>query len=186
MPHAGYAQKAAEYLEECIQNQDSSGGIIECVVTGMPSGIGETVFEKLDARLAQAVMSIGSVKGVEFGDGFAVSKSTGSTNNDSFFIDKNGNIQKSTNHSGGILGGMSDGSPLILRAVIKPTPSISQLQHTVNKSGENIELSIHGRHDPVIVPRAVVVVESMVALTLIDMLMINMSSKLDNLKLFYE
>lgn len=186
MPHAGYAQRAAEYLEECIQKQDSSGGIIECVVTGMPSGIGETVFDKLDARLAQAIMSIGSVKGVEFGDGFAVSKATGGANNDSFFIDKNGNIQKATNHSGGILGGMSDGSPLILRAAIKPTPSISQPQHTVNKSGENIELSIHGRHDPVIVPRAVVVVESMVALTLIDMLMINMSSKLDNLKLFYE
>lgn len=186
MPHADYAKKASLYLEECIQNQDSSGGIIECVVTGMPAGIGETVFDKLDARLAQAIMSIGSVKGVEIGDGFASSQTTGSKNNDSFCIDVNGNIQKTTNHSGGILGGMSDGSPIILRAAIKPTPSISQPQQTVNKSRENVELSIHGRHDPVIVPRAVVVVESMVALTLTDLLMINMSAQLDNLKSFYK
>lgn len=184
MPNNSYAEQASEYLEKCIADQNSSGGIIECVVTGMPAGIGETVFEKLDANLAKAMMSIGSVKGVEIGDGFQAAQTLGSTNNDSFCV-KEGSISKKTNHSGGILGGMSDGSPIILRAAIKPTPSIARPQETINKSGESISLSIHGRHDPVIVPRAVVVVESMAALTLLDMLMINMSSRLDSLTGFY-
>ena len=186
MPNQDYARQAAQYLETCMQNQDSSGGIIECVVNGMPAGIGETVFDKLDANLAKAVMSIGAVKGVEIGDGFAAGVSTGSYNNDSFRSSQDSDkIQKVTNHSGGTLGGMSDGSPIILRAAVKPTPSISRTQQTVNSSGENIDISIHGRHDPVIVPRAVVVVESMVALTLIDMLFINMSEKLENIIHFY-
>lgn len=185
MPNNTYADQASAYLEQCITNQDSSGGIIECVVTNMPAGIGETVFEKLDANLAKALMSIGSVKGVEIGDGFQAAKAHGSHNNDAFYCDESG-IHKKTNHSGGILGGMSDGSPIILRAAIKPTPSISQPQDTINKDGENISMTIHGRHDPVIVPRAVVVVESMTALTLIDMLMINMSSRLDRIIQFYE
>ena len=186
MPSNAHAEKASLYLEECMQNHDSCGGVIECIVTGMPAGIGETVFDKLDARLSQAVMSIGSVKGVEIGDGFTVSSAKGSTNNDAFYTDETGAVHKATNHSGGILGGMSDGSPIILRAAIKPTPSISQTQHTVNRNGENTDIEIHGRHDPIIVPRAVVVVESMVALTLIDLLMMNMSAKLDNLKSFYK
>ncbi|MDO4311984.1 MAG: chorismate synthase [Eubacteriales bacterium] len=185
MPNNTYADQASAYLEQCITNQDSSGGIIECVVTNMPAGIGETVFEKLDANLAKALMSIGSVKGMEIGDGFQAAKAQGSHNNDAFYCDGSG-IHKKTNHSGGILGGMSDGSPIILRAAIKPTPSISQPQDTINKDGENISMTIHGRHDPVIVPRAVVVVESMTALTLIDMLMINMSSRLDRIIQFYE
>lgn len=185
MPNAHYAELASSYLEDCIQMQDSSGGIIECVVNGMPAGVGETVFDKLDAKLAQAVMSIGSVKGVEIGDGFTVSTAKGSENNDAFYTDESGKILKSTNHAGGILGGISDGSQIVLRAAIKPTPSISQMQHTVNKAGENIELIIQGRHDPIIVPRAVVVVESMIALTLIDLMMINMSARLESLKDFY-
>lgn len=186
MPNASYAEQACAYLETCMENQDSSGGIIECVVKGMPAGIGETVFDKLDARLAQALMSIGSVKGVEIGDGFSVSTSTGSTNNDPFFMDEEGLVRKSSNHAGGILGGMSDGSPIILRAAIKPTPSISQPQETVTRTGENTEITIHGRHDPIIVPRAVVVVESMTALTLIDLLLVNMAARLDNLINFYK
>ncbi len=184
MPNNRYAKLASQYLEQCIAAQDSSGGIIECVVTGMPAGIGETVFEKLDANLAKAILSIGSVKGVEIGDGFQAAQALGSINNDPFYKDE-GRIAKKTNHSGGILGGMSDGSPIILRAAIKPTPSIAQPQETTNKSGDSLSLSIHGRHDPVIVPRAVVVVESMTALTLIDMLMINMSSRLDRFINFY-
>lgn len=185
MPNNSYAQKASEYLQECIAGQDSSGGIIECAVTGMPAGIGETVFEKLDANLAKAIMSIGSVKGVEIGDGFLVAKALGSKNNDSFYSDEHG-VHKKTNHSGGILGGMSDGTPIILRAAIKPTPSISKPQDTVDKHGHNTTLTIRGRHDPVIVPRAVVVVESMAALTLIDMLMINMSARMDRIVDFYK
>ena len=151
----------------------------------MPAGIGETVFEKLDANLAKAIMSIGSVKGVEIGDGFLAAAALGSSNNDSFYIKEN-TVRKKTNHSGGILGGMSDGSPIILRAAVKPTPSIAQPQETISKNGESTSLTIHGRHDPVIVPRAVVVVESMTALTLIDMLMINMSKRLDYMAHFYK
>lgn len=184
MPNNEFAQKASVYLDECMNLQDSSGGIIECIVDGMPAGIGEPVFEKLDANLCKAVMSIGSVKGVEIGDGFDVVNMTGSSNNDAFEKCKNG-ISKKTNHSGGILGGMSDGDRIILRAAIKPTPSIGQEQETVTKTGECTNITITGRHDPVIVPRAVVVVESMVAITLVDMLFMNMSAKIDNLIKIY-
>ena len=184
MPSNAYAQKASAYLEECIKNQDSSGGIIECVVTGMPVGIGDTVFEKLDANLAKAMLSIGAVKGFEIGDGFKAADTKGSINNDSFHT-KDGRITNDTNHAGGVLGGMSDGSKIIFRAAVKPTPSISQPQSTVTKDGENTEMIIKGRHDPVIVPRAVVVVESMAAITILDLLFTNMSARMDKLKSFY-
>lgn len=184
MPSNAYAQKASAYLEECIKNQDSSGGIIECVVTGMPVGIGDTVFEKLDANLAKAMLSIGAVKGFEIGDGFKAADTKGSINNDSFHT-KDGRITKDTNHAGGVLGGMSDGSKIIFHAAVKPTPSISQPQSTVTKDGENTEMIIKGRHDPVIVPRAVVVVESMAAITILDLLFTNMSARMDKLKSFY-
>ncbi len=184
MPNQEYAEQASAYLENCIKEQDSSGGLIECIIDGMPAGIGEPVFNKLDASLAKAVMSIGAVKGVEIGDGFSAASSKGSTNNDPF-ISEDGIISKQTNHSGGILGGLSDGSPIILRAAVKPTPSISQPQKTVNTDGENIEIEISGRHDPVIVPRAVVVIESMAAVTLVDLLMQNMSSRIEYMKKIY-
>ena len=167
-------------MAEC----DSCGGIIECVAEGLPAGLGEPVFDKLDALLAHAVMSIGAVKGVEIGDGFAASVSTGSKNNDPFFSE-NGVVLKKTNHAGGTLGGMSDGSRLVLRAAVKPTSSIAQTQHTVNIDHENAEIKVLGRHDPVIVPRAVVVVESMTALTLADLLLRNMSARLENIKKVY-
>ncbi|SHJ75683.1 chorismate synthase [Hespellia stercorisuis] len=184
MPSAEYARKAEAYLDELRMQQNSSGGSIECIVRNMPIGIGEPVFDKLDACLAKALMSIGAVKAVEVGDGAAVSTTTGIENNDAFTT-ADGKIVKNTNHSGGILGGMSDGSDLLLKVAVKPTPSISQVQQTVTKDGMPAELSIHGRHDPVIVPRAVVVVESMVALTLIDLLFENMSSRFDKIKQFY-
>lgn len=184
MPNNSYAEKASVYLENCMKNLDSSGGIIECIITGIPAGIGEPVFQKLDASLAKAVMSIGAVKGVEIGDGFKAAEAFGSTNNDSFGVD-GGNVFKHSNHSGGILGGISDGSPVILRAAIKPTPSIAQEQHTITDRLENTTLAITGRHDPVIVPRAVVVVESMAAVTVLDLLISNMSSRMESLKKFY-
>ena len=184
MPNNQYAEKASAYLEECIRSQDSSGGIIECRVDHMPAGIGETVFEKLDANLAKAMMSIGAVKGFEIGDGFQAAKASGSQNNDAFSSNSDG-IYKETNHSGGVLGGMSDGSTIVLRAAIKPTPSISQPQDTVDKDGKPLSLTIHGRHDPVIVPRAVVVVESMTAITLVDMLFQNMAARMDKIAEFY-
>lgn len=185
MPDASAARKAQEYLEQCMTDRDSSGGIVECVITGMPAGIGETVFDKLDSSLAKAVFSIGAVKGFEIGSGFEAASMKGSENNDAF-ITENGRIAKATNHAGGILGGMSDGSPIVFRAAIKPTPSIARPQHTVKRDGTPVEISIKGRHDPIIVPRAVVVVESMAALTILDLLMLNMSARIENLKNFYE
>ena len=167
-----------------MENLDSSGGTVESIITGVPAGIGEPVFQKLDAELAKAVMSIGAVKGVEIGDGFEASRALGSTNNDAFFCES-GKVMKRTNHSGGTLGGMSDGAPIILRAAIKPTPSIARPQHTITNQGESTDITITGRHDPVIVPRAVVVVEAMAAITLADLLMTNMSSRLENLKTIY-
>ena len=186
MPNQKYAEQASAYLESCIREQDSSGGLIECMIHGMPSGIGEPVFNNLDAALAKAVMSIGAVKGFEIGDGFDVAKATGKNNNDAFRIGADGSVSKETNHAGGILGGMSDGSDIILRATIKPTPSISATQHTVNKSGEEIDINIKGRHDPIIVPRAVVVVESMAAITIVDAMFANMSARMDSLERFYK
>lgn len=185
MPDKEASRKAEDFLLSTMENKDSAGGIIECVVTGCPAGIGEPVFDKLDASLAKAVMSIGAVKGVEIGDGFEVARLLGSTDNDSFQYDSNGNIIKKTNHSGGILGGMSDSDTIILRAAIKPTPSIAKSQDTINNKGENITVNIKGRHDPIIVPRAVVVVESMVAITLTDLIFENMHSSMDKIKKLY-
>ena len=186
MPDAKAAEEAERYLQECIQSKDSAGGIIECVVQNMKPGIGEPVFEKLDANLGKALFSIGAVKGVEIGDGFAAAKSTGHKNNDEYTLSADGDVIKLTNHSGGILGGISDGSDLIIRAAIKPTPSIGFPQDTVTKDGHSTTVSVKGRHDPVIVPRAVVVVESMVALTLVDMLFAGVTSKMENLIRFYQ
>ncbi len=185
MPDSNAAIKAGELLKEKMAEMDSVGGVIECLVDGMPIGIGEPVFDKLDANLSKAIMSIGAIKGIEIGDGFAVSSSTGSTDNDGFQM-KDGKIAKTTNHAGGIMGGMSDGSQIILRAAVKPTPSIARTQKTVNKSGEDIEINIKGRHDPIIVPRAVVVVESMVAITLVDMLFNAMTSRIDKIVDFWK
>ncbi|MDD3218384.1 MAG: chorismate synthase [Lachnospiraceae bacterium] len=185
MPDAKAAEQAAAYLEECMKAHNSSGGQVECIVKGVPAGLGAPVFEKLDANLAKALMSIGAVKAVEIGDGMDVITSTGITNNDDFYL-KDGQPAKFTNHSGGILGGISDGSDLILRAAIKPTPSVSATQHTFNRSGEELDVNIKGRHDPIIVPRAVVVVESMTALVLVDALLENMTCSMENIRKIYQ
>lgn len=185
MPDAVAAEEAAAYLDSCRKNGDSSGGMVECRVTGMIPGLGDPVFEKLSANLAKAMFSIGAVKSFELGDGIAASQAKGSTNNDAFSLDTSGNIVKFTNHSGGTLGGISDGSDLLFRVGFKPTPSISASQQTVNKDRKEISVSIKGRHDPIIVPRAVVVVESMAALTLTDALFSNMYTRMDHILDFY-
>ena len=184
MPDAQAAAQAEEYLQEKMKELDSCGGIVECVITGMPVGVGEPVFDKLSANLGKAILSIGAVKGFEIGDGFAAAASAGSENNDDFYND-NGTVKKKTNHAGGVLGGMSDGSVITFRAAFKPTPSIAQPQQTVNREGEDTEIVIHGRHDPIIVPRAVVVVETMAAVTVLDLLLQNMGSSLEGVKNFY-
>ena len=194
MPDARAAAQAEARLEELMAGKDSCGGVVECIIHGMPAGAGEPVFEKLDANLAKAMLSIGAVKGFEIGDGFAASRARGSENNDGFGISHkaadgspylSGRIEKQTNHSGGTLGGISDGSDIVMRAAFKPTPSIAQPQHTVNQNGEETVVEIKGRHDPIIVPRAVVVVEAMAALTAADMLLLSMTSRLDRVQAFF-
>ncbi len=186
MPDPEASLKAEAYIREHMEDNNSVGGVIECIVSGVPAGVGQPVFDKLDANLAKAIMSIGAVKGVEIGDGFAVATKTGAENNDSFQYDSEGRLVKLSNHAGGILGGISDGSEIVLRAAVKPTASIARLQRTANKNNENIEIEVQGRHDPIIVPRAVVVVEAMVAITLVDCLFQGMTSKMDGIKKFYK
>lgn len=185
MPDRTAAEEAEAFLESCIRNQDSAGGVIECIVKNMKPGIGDPVFERLDANLAKAVCSIGAVKGVEIGDGMEAAKALGHINNDQYTKSPDGKTLKLSNHSGGILGGISDGSDIILRAAVKPTPSIFQKQSTVTGDGQSIQINIRGRHDPVIVPRAVVVVESMVAITILDMLFSSINSRMDRLISFF-
>lgn len=184
MPDREAALKVQEYADHMMREQDSMGGIIECTVQGLKPGIGDPVFEKLDANLAKAVLSIGAVKGFEIGDGFAAASSSGSQNNDAY-EHREGRIVKKSNHSGGVLGGISDGSPVVFRAAVKPTPSIAKVQPTAGKNGADIDLSIGGRHDPMIVPRAVVVVESMAAVTIADGLLMNLSASMDSVKKIY-
>ena len=189
MPDARAALEAEAYLERLMAEKDSSGGVGECVIEGLPAGIGEPVFEKLDASLAKAILSIGAVKGFEIGSGFGAAAMRGSENNDAFAAaSRRGAFPaavKRTNHAGGTLGGISDGSPVVFRAAFKPTPSIARPQHTVDRFGREQEIEIKGRHDPIIVPRAVVVVEAMAALTAADLLLLSMSSRLDRIQAFF-
>jgi len=161
------AERMIKEIEKAKEEGDSIGGIVEIIALNVPPGLGEPVFDKLDAELAKAIMSIGSVKGVEIGAGFKVAERRGSENNDQFYYD--GGVKTYTNNSGGILGGISNGMPIVIRAAIKPTPSISKPQKTVNlKTNKEETIVIKGRHDPCIVPRVLPVCEAMVALTLAD------------------
>lgn len=184
MPDRKADDAAISYLEGAKKQSNSVGGCMECRIEGLPAGIGDPVFEKLDANLAKAVMSIGAVKAVEIGDGCKVSSRFGTDNNDAFHLE-DGKVVKTTNHAGGVLGGISDGSTLLIRAHVKPTPSIYTTQETVNKSGEEININIKGRHDPIVIPRAVVVMECMAAMTVLDAMLINLSAKLENVVEFY-
>ena len=152
---------------------DSVGGIVECAVTGLPAGVGEPMFGGAESRIAQIVYGVPAVKGVEFGAGFAAAGLRGSQNNDDYVI-SDGQIRTATNNSGGILGGITTGMPLIFRAALKPTPSISRPQQSVSlSSGEMQELVVKGRHDPCIVPRAVPVIEAAAAIAIFDMILGN-------------
>lgn len=184
MPDAKAAERVMALADQKLKEHDSIGGIVECRIDGVPAGLGEPVFDKVDANLAKAIVSIGAVKGFEVGCGFVAARSTGSQNNDVFRM-KDGAVVKETNAAGGILGGMTDGDQIVFRAAFKPTPSIARPQATVNRSGEEIEVSIQGRHDPMIVPRAVVVVECMAAAVILDELLVNMSARADRIKDFY-
>lgn len=155
-------------IEECGAAKDSVGGVVECIVTGLPIGFGGIWFEALDAELAAAMFGIPACKGVEFGDGFGLASMRGSQSNDAYRMD-GGRIVTETNHMGGIVGGMSDGAPVVFRTAFKPTPSIGTEQRTVNlRTMEDDTVTVEGRHDPCIVPRAAAVVEAMAALTILD------------------
>lgn len=160
-----------ERIQSAMKEGDSVGGVVEVIAKGVPAGIGEPVFMKADAYLAYALMSIPAVKGVEIGAGFDSARMMGSEMNDDMYVEK-GRVGFYSNNAGGTLGGITTGQDIVIRVAIKPTPSISKLQKTVNlRTLENQEISVRGRHDPCIVPRAVVVCEAMVAVALLDLMM---------------
>ena len=164
-------------IKEIAQNGDSIGGVIELVIQNCTPGLGEPVFDKLEAKLGHALLSIGAVKGIEFGLGFKVANMLGSECNDEFIV-QNQKIKSKQNLAGGILGGISTGEEIVIRLAIKPTPSIAKKQATVSLNLEPQDLEITGRHDPCLCPRIVPVVEAMSAITLLDLLMINHSSNI--------
>ena len=167
----GAAEKMTEAIRTAKAEGDSVGGIIECMITGFPGGVGDPFFDGLESRLSQMLFSIPAVKGVEFGAGFAAASLRGSENNDPFCIAREGQIATVTNHAGGILGGITNGMPIVCRLAVKPTPSIAMEQQSVNlESMKTQTLQIRGRHDPCIVPRAVPVAEAAAAIVLFDLL----------------
>jgi chorismate synthase len=164
---------AAQEMEDAVMRArdegDSLGGIVEVRVQGLPPGLGDPVFDRLGADLAHAMMSIGAIKGVEFGNGFAAARMKGSQNNDPIYADgKTGRIRTRTNNAGGMAGGITNGEELVMRIAVKPTSSIRKEQETTTVDGEPARITVHGRHDPCICPRVVPVAESMAALTIMD------------------
>lgn len=172
-PNSKIAEQMIQLIESVRNNGDSVGGVIRCFIKNCPIGIGEPVFDKLSAILAYAMMSINAVKGFEIGDGFNSTRATGSENNDEFFME-NDAIKTKTNNCGGILGGISNGEDIDFKVHFKPVSTIKKEQNTISKNFDNIKIAItEGRHDPCVVPRAVPIVESMAALVLIDLFLIN-------------
>jgi chorismate synthase len=155
-------------IKEVLEAKDSTGGILTCVCRNVPIGLGEPVFDKLEARLAQAMLSLPATKGFDVGSGFAGTRMRGSEHNDSF-IRKGERLGTRTNYSGGIQGGISNGESILFRVAFKPVATIGMAQETVDFDGEDVTLQAKGRHDPCVVPRAIPIVESMAALVLIDM-----------------
>ena len=158
-------------IESARMDCDSVGGTVECVVTGLPVGAGNPMFDGAENVIASLCFGIPAMKGIEFGSGFGGSRRRGSQNNDPFYYDEGGQVKTRTNHAGGIQGGITNGMPLVFRAAFKPTASIAKEQDTVNlQTGENTKLVIHGRHDPCIVPRAAAAVEAAACVSVLELL----------------
>jgi len=172
-PDPELAEQMFQYIDETRKKGDSIGGVVDCVVTGVPAGWGEPVFDKLHAELGKAMLSINAVKGFEYGSGFAGSELYGSEHNDAFYTDEQGRVRTKTNHSGGIQGGISNGEDIYFRTAFKPVATIMQDQDSVDVHGQPATVSGKGRHDPCVVPRAVPIVEAMAALVLADMFLRN-------------
>ena len=171
-PDSKIAEKMIAKIDELRKEQDSIGGIAEIYVKNMPVGIGEPIFDRLKAELAKSMFSIPAVTGVEFGAGFLTAFRKGSENNDLFYNDS-GQIKTKTNNHGGILGGISTGMPIVFRAAIKPTSSISKEQQTIDRDGNEQTMQVKGRHDPCLVPRFIPIAEAMTAIVLLDQIMIH-------------
>ena len=169
-PDAKIAKEMIDAIQQAKADKDSLGGVIECVIKGVPAGLGNPVFDKLSSALAHAMMSINAVKGFEIGGGFEMSSMRGSEVNDAFYSE-NGKPITDTNNSGGIQGGISNGMNIVFRVAFKPTATIGMEQKTITKSGEEISLEATGRHDPCVVPRAVPIVETLAALVIGDFLL---------------
>ena len=177
-PDSAVADKMIELIEEIKKDGDSVGGVVGCIAKNMLVGLGEPVFDKLSADLAKACMSIPATKGFEIGSGFDAVIKRGSEHNDEFFVDDSNKVHTKTNNSGGVQGGISNGEDLVLNVAFKPTSTILKKQNTINSNKENIVIeNIKGRHDPCVVPRAVPIVEAMVAITLIDFVFRDNNSK---------
>lgn len=170
-PDSVYAGKMIDAIDAVRVKGDSVGGVVTCIARNVPRGLGSPVFDKLEAELAKAVMSLPATKGFEIGSGFSGTLCTGSEHNDEFYMDEMGNVRTRTNRSGGIQGGISNGEMIVMRVAFKPTSTITKKQMTVTRGREETELQARGRHDPCVVPRAVPMVEAMVALVLADQLM---------------
>ena len=172
-PDAECAATMIDRIDLARRDKDSLGGVVECVARNVPKGLGDPVFDKLEADLAKGVMSLPATKGFEIGSGFAGTTMTGSEHNDEFYIDENGETRTVSNRSGGVQGGISNGENIVIRVAFKPTATIGKEQRTVTKDGEETVLAAKGRHDPCVLPRAVPMVEAMVALVLCDRLLYN-------------
>ncbi len=170
-PETESAERMIELIEQVGRQGDSIGGVVECVARNVPKGLGSPVFDRIEADIAKGVMSLPATKGFEIGSGFAGTLLNGSEHNDEFYTNENGEIRTVTNRSGGVQGGISNGENIILRVAFKPTATIRKEQCTVNKEGEEMLLKGKGRHDPCVLPRAVPMVEAMVALVLCDHLL---------------
>jgi chorismate synthase len=170
-PDAASAERMIERIEAIGREGDSCGGVIECIVRNPPVGLGMPVFDKLEADLAKAVMSLPATKGFEIGSGFGGTLLKGSEHNDAYLPSADGRLRTATNNSGGIQGGISNGEPIVIRVAFKPTATIRKEQQTINDRGEATTLAAKGRHDPCVLPRAVPMVEAMVALVLADHLL---------------
>ncbi len=172
-PNAECAETMIDRIDLARKDKDSLGGVVECVARHVPRGLGDPVFDKLEADLAKGVMSLPATKGFEIGSGFAGTTMTGSEHNDEFYIDEDGETRTVSNRSGGVQGGISNGENIVIRVAFKPTATIGKEQKTVTKDGEETSLAAKGRHDPCVLPRAVPMVEAMVALVLCDRLLYN-------------